>query len=153
MYAHLNIKEGSMLIIKHTVETKASAADIWRLWEDVPHWNTWDYGIEFSTLEGPFKAGTKGTLKPKGGPLVQTELTEVKSKKRFVSESKLFLARIIVSHDMKESKGKTQVTHQIEMTGPLAFFFALVIGRGMKKNLPQDMEALIKKAENLNEAH
>ncbi len=42
------------------------------------------------------------------------------------------------------------MTHQIEMTGPLAFFFAFVIGRSMKKNLPQQMAAMIKKAENLN---
>jgi hypothetical protein len=37
-------------------------------------------------------------------------------------------------------KAKTWVTHQIKMTGPLAFVFAYLIGRPMKKNLPQEMQ-------------
>ncbi|MBA3956837.1 MAG: SRPBCC family protein [Parachlamydiaceae bacterium] len=139
-----------MLIIKHTVETRASPEAIWEIWQDVTNWKTWDHGIEFSTIEGPFQTGTTGTLKPIGGPLVHTKLTLVEPKKRFVDEAQLTLARIIVSHFLTESEGKTHVTHQIEMTGPLAFFFAIVIGRNMKKNLPQEMAAMIKKAESLN---
>lgn len=136
-----------MLIIKHTVETKATAAAIWRIWEDVANWNTWDHGIEFSTINGPFKAGTTGTLKPKGGPLVHTTLTHVEPMKSFVDESKLFLGKIIVSHFLKEAGGKTEVTHQIEMTGPLSFLYAYMIGRTMKRNLPQEMRAMVKRAE------
>ena len=138
-----------MLIIKHTVETTASPEAIWEIWQDVTNWNTWDHGIEYSTIDGPFKAGTTRTLKPKGGPLVHTKLTAVEPKKLFIDEAKLTLARIIVSHFLTESNGNTHVTHQIEMTGPLAFFFAFVIGRNMKKNLPQEMAAMIKKAESL----
>jgi hypothetical protein len=138
-----------MLVIKHTVETTASPEAIWEVWQDVANWNTWDHGIEYSTIDGPFKAGTTGTLKPKGGPLVHTKLTTVEPKKLFIDEAKLTLARIIVSHFLTESNGKTHVTHQIEMTGPLAIFFAFVIGRNMKKNLPQEMAAMIKKAESL----
>lgn len=138
-----------VLIIKHTVETTASPEAIWAIWQDVTNWNTWDHGIEYSTIDGPFKAGTTGTLKPKGGPLVHTKLTAVEPKKMFIDEAKLTFARIIVSHFLTESNGKTNVTHQIEMTGPLAFFFAFVIGRNMKKNLPQEMAAMIKKAESL----
>ena len=136
-----------MLIIKHTVETTASAADIWGIWKDVTRWNTWDHGIEYSTIDGPFAVGTTGTLKPKGGPLVRTLLTQVEPMKMFVDESKLFFARIIVSHYLIELRGKTRVTHQIEMTGPLAFVFAYSIERKMKKNLPQEMRAMVQKAE------
>lgn len=138
-----------MLIITHTVETTASPEAIWEIWQDVKNWNTWDHGIEFNTINGLFKVGTTGTLKPKGGPLVHTKLTVVDPKKKFVDEAKLPLAYIVVSHFLTELNGKTQVTHQIEMTGPLAFFFAFVIGRKMKKNLPQEMKAMIKKAESL----
>lgn len=63
-----------MLIIKHTIKTTASPAAIWHIWQDVAHWNTWDHGIEYSTLDGPFAEGTTGTLKPKGGPLVSLQL-------------------------------------------------------------------------------
>ncbi|MCE2983207.1 MAG: SRPBCC family protein [Parachlamydia sp.] len=136
-----------MLIIKHTVETKVSSETIWSIWQDVKQWNTWDHGIEYSTLKGPFEKGARGTIKPKGGPLVHTELTCVEPLKKFVVESRLFLARIIVLHDLARLGDKTLVTHQIEMTGPLAFFFACLISRTMKKNLPREMESMVKKAE------
>ena len=140
-----------MLIIRHTVETTAPASAVWQIWQDVSNWNTWDHGIEFSTINGPFEEGTTGALKPKGGPLVYTTLTQVKPMEMFVDEAKLPLTRIIVSHSLKESKGKTYVTHSIEMRGLLAFFFAFVIGRDMKKNLPQEMMAMVRKAESLNQ--
>ncbi len=63
-----------MLIIKHTVETTASPEAIWEIWQDVANWNTWDHDIEFSAIDGPFKAGTTGNLKPKGGPVVTLSL-------------------------------------------------------------------------------
>lgn len=138
-----------MLIIKHTLETKASAAAIWQIWQDVSNWNSWDHGLEFSQIDGPFEAGTTGTLKPKGGPLVRTKLTKVIPMSCFVDEAKLPLAKILVSHFLTEVEGKWFVTHQIEMKGPLAFFFAFVIGRQMKKNLPDEMRGMVKKAEGL----
>lgn len=139
-----------MLIIKHTVETTASAEDIWNIWQNVSQWNTWDHGIEYSSIDGPFAEGTKGVLKPKGGPLVRTELTRVEPMRMFVDESRLFLATIVVSHELTESNDMTAVTHCIEINGPLAFVFAFLIGRTMKKNLPQEMKAMVEKAENLN---
>jgi len=141
-----------MLIVKHTVETTASPEAIWNIWQDVSNWNTWDHGIEFSTINGPFKAGTTGTIKPKGGPLVHTTLTLVEPMKMFVDEAKLPLTRIIVSHSLTESEGKTYVTHQIEMIGLLSFVFAFLIGRNMKKNLPQEMMAMVRKAESSGQA-
>jgi hypothetical protein len=56
---------------------------------------------------------------------------------------------------LQQAGQKTTVTHRIEMVGPLAFFFAFVIGRKMKKGLPLAMQSLIKKAELLigNEGH
>ena len=138
-----------MLVIKHTVKTKASARAVWQIWEDVSNWNTWDNGLEFSKIDGPFAEGTMGTLKPKGGSIVKTKLTCVEPLKRFVDEAKLPLARIIVTLFLEESGKDTYVTHQIEMKGPLAFLFAFLIGRNMKKNLPHEMLALVKKAEKM----
>ena len=149
MHAYYLNLEDTMLIIEHTIETKASPKAIWSLWEDVKNWSSWDHGIEFSTINGPFAKGTTGTLKPKGGPLVHTTLTQVDPFKSFIDESKLFLTRIIVSHHLELSNGITKVTHRIEMKGPLSFLFAYLIGRTMKKNLPQEMATMIQKAENL----
>ena len=142
--------EDFMLIIKHTLQTHARICDIWHIWEDVNNWNTWDHGLEYSTINGPFIEGATGNLQPKGGPRLGTRLTAVEPQKMFVVESRLFLARIIVSHYVTESAGKTEVTHQVEINGPLAFLYANLIGRGMKRNLPQEMQAMVKQAESRN---
>jgi hypothetical protein len=142
-----------MLIIKHTIETTASPAAIWQIWQDVEKWNTWDHGIEYSSIDGPFALGTTGILKPKGGPLVRTKLTNVEPLESFIDESKLFLCTIVVAHYLTQSNGKTLVTHQIEMNGPLSFFFAYMIGRKMKKNLPTEMQAMVEQAETLSGAN
>ena len=136
-----------MLIIKHTVQTSASPKGVWHIWQDVANWNTWDPGIEYSSITGPFQTGTTGILKPKAGPVVHTKLTHVEPVKKFIDEAKLPLAKIIVTHYLTQMEDKTFVTHQIEMKGPLAFLFAFIIGREMKKNLPHEMMAMVKKAE------
>ena len=141
-----------MLIVKHSVQTQASPTTIWSIWQDLSNWKTWDHGIEFSTIDGPFETETTGTLKPKGGPLVHTKLTYVDPMKMFIDEAKLPLTRLIVTHFCTKMDGKTEVTHQIEMKRCLAFVFAFLIGRTMKKNLPQEMEALLKQAESLEKA-
>ncbi|MFZ0565929.1 MAG: SRPBCC family protein [Chlamydiales bacterium] len=138
-----------MLITKHTVTTIASPTAVWQLLQDVANWSTWDHGIEFSSIDGPFEIGTSGTLKPKGRPHIQIKLTCVELMKKFTAESKLPFTRIIVSHFLREVGEKTEVTYQIEMKGLLAFLFAYLIGRTMKKNLPQEMEAMVKKVESL----
>lgn len=142
-----------MLIARETVETAASKEAVWQVLQDVSNWPTWDHGIEYSTLDGPFQAGTAGTLKPKGGPRVNTLLTQVEPYKMFVDEAQLFFARIKVSHFLEAYRGKTIITHQIEMTGPLAFFFAIMIGKGMKKILPATMQMMIAQAETRENNH
>ena len=139
-----------MLLIEHTVETEASPQQIWKIWEDVKNWNTWDSGLEFSEIDGPFHAGTTGRLKPKGGPLVRTKLTAVEPMKLFVDEARLPGTKIIVSHSMRRSGNKTYVTHRIEMRGIFSWIFSFLIGREMKKNLPVEMQALVKKAEKMS---
>ncbi len=139
-----------MLISTYTIETKASQESVWNIWQDIKNWNTWDLATEYSSINGPFKEGAEGSWKAKGGPLLSIKVTRVEPLKMSVIEFKLFLARIIVSHHIFESAGKTYVTEHIEIKGPLGFLFAYHSGHIIKKNLLQGLEALVKKAESLS---
>lgn len=138
-----------MLIIKHTVETTATPTQIWQVWQDVENWKDWDHELESSRLDGPFQTGTSGWLKPIGGPLLKTLLTYVEPFKMFVQEAKLFLAKVVMIHSISQVAGKTQVTFQTEIRGPLALFFVCLLGRSIKKKIPIEMEEMLKKAKNL----
>ena len=138
-----------MLIIKHTITTTASVEDIWKLLSEVNSWPTWDHDLEYSSIDGPFQSGTTGKLKFKSGPLLQTKLIKVEPMKSFTQEAKIALSRVIMSHYVTEHYSKTTVTFQTEICGPMAFIWALLIGRSIKKKIPIEMSAMVKIAESL----
>ena len=135
-----------MLIIKHTVTTTATPAHIWQVLQDVENWNSWDHGTASSGLEGPFQAGTPGWLKPVDGPVLKTLLTQVEPYKIFVQEAQLLLAKAVMTHTISNIAGVTHVTFQTEIRGPLAFFWALMIGSSIKKKIPLEMTEMLKQA-------
>ncbi len=136
-----------MLIIKHSIKTKAKPEAIWSLWKNINEWSQWDHGIEASQLDGPFETGSKGWLKPKGGPKVNFKLLEVVPLKKFHDRSFLPLANLDFVHTIESDGEYSTITHQVEMTGLLTFLFSKVIGNGIKKDMPFAMEKLVQIAE------
>lgn len=134
-----------MLIVKHTLETNATPAQIWKVWEDVKNWKTWDHEIELSQLDGPFQAGTTGCTKFVGTPLIKTLLTEVVPHKLVIQESHLSFAKVISTQLMNPIGSKTEVTFQVEIRGPLSLFYACILGRFIKKKIPAEMEEMLKR--------
>jgi hypothetical protein len=135
-----------MLIIKRTVETKATPIQVWRIWQDVENWKNWDQDIEMCRIDGPFQTGTTGCTKFIGTPLFKTLLTQVEPLRLVVQEAYLSFAKVISYQSMSQVDGITQVTFQIEIRGPLSFFFACILGRFIKKKIPLEMEEMIKRA-------
>ncbi|MCP5504218.1 MAG: SRPBCC family protein [Chlamydiales bacterium] len=140
-----------MLIIKHTIETKATPTQIWEVWKDVENWKHWDQEIELSRIDGPFEAGTTGYTKFIGTPLIKTLLINVEPLKRVVQEAYLFLAKVVSYQSMRQISGNTHVTFQVEIRGPLSFFFARKLRGFIKKKIPMEMEVMLKRALALGE--
>jgi hypothetical protein len=135
-----------MFIIKHTIETEATPVQIWKVWQDVENWKKWDQEIEVSQIDGPFQAGTAGCTKFVGTPLIKTLLTQVEPFKLVVQEAHLACAKVISYQSMSQIAGKTQVTFQVEIRGPLSLFYAWMLGRFIKKKIPAEMEEMNKRA-------
>lgn len=136
-----------MRIIKHSKNTSATPNQIWQLWENVQQWKEWDEALEASGIKGPFQEGTKGFLKFKDGTSLPTLLTHVEPLKLFTQEATLFLAKVVMSHAIKQEEGYTRITFEVQVTGLLALFYALFLGRSIRNKVPKEMDALIKKAE------
>jgi hypothetical protein len=137
-----------VFIIKYTVTTTATPAQIWHVWQDVENWNTWDHDLELSKINGPFQVGTTGELKFKDSPPLKTLLTCVEEPKIFVQEAKLPLARVIMTHTTNNVDRKTHVTIQTEVRGLFAFFYFILLGRSIKKKVPMEVQEMLKKAKN-----
>ncbi len=135
-----------MLILKHTIETTASPAQIWRVWEDVETWKDWDHEIEFSQIDGPFESGTRGQLKMLRSPILKTQIKQCKPLRSYVFEAKLFLAKSVSTSIIDQRGSKIYVTFINEIRGPLAFLYILLIGRSIKDKTPKEMKEMLKKA-------
>lgn len=68
-----------MWTFEHRVETTASAAELWARYEDPTTWPAWDHGLAKVVLDGPFTAGTTGTLHPVRAPRSRFRLTAVEA--------------------------------------------------------------------------
>ena len=138
-----------MFIIKHTVKTKATPMQIWSIWQDVENWKTWDKQIELSQIDGPFQTGTAGCTKLIKTPCFKTLLTQVEPYKLVVQEAYLFFAKVVCYQSMRQVDGKTEVTFQLEIRGPLSLFYACMLRRSIKKKIPIEMEEMLKRVKTL----
>ncbi|MFN5430935.1 MAG: hypothetical protein ACK498_09380, partial [Cyclobacteriaceae bacterium] len=137
----------SMWTTEVSRKTTATKEQIWKLWADVSNWNVWDAEVETSELFGQFQTGTKGVLKPVGGPKTKFEMTECSNFNSFTDRSFLPLCKIDFIHTMTETKDGLEITHKVVMTGIMTFFFSKVIGSKIKVGLPIAVEKLIELAE------
>ena len=136
-----------MLIVEHSIKTKAAPESIWALWSDIKTWKNWDHGIEDGALDDVFREGTTGWLKPKGGPKVKFKILKAETNKVFHDRSSLPLTSLDFIHTLEKQGEYTIVTQRVEMTGLLTFIFAKVIGSGIKKDMPGAMAKLVEMAE------
>lgn len=136
-----------MWMTESSTVCSAPPAAVWALWSDVERWNVWDRDVVWSKIDGPFALGTKGSLKPAGGPRADFELTEVVSGVRFTDRTRLPLAAIDFVHEMDRVAGGTRITHRIVISRPLSPLFGLLLGRGFRKTLPQAVASLGRLAE------
>lgn len=130
-----------------TSRTKASPEAVWKLWADVDHWRLWDADVEWSRLEGSFLEGTRGSLKPKSGPVTKFVLTRVDPHSAFTNRSKLPLGTLDFIHRLRVEGSETVIEHRVEMNGPLTFLFRYLIGANLARSLPKVVERLARDAE------
>jgi uncharacterized protein YndB with AHSA1/START domain len=128
--------------IEHTAESKAQPETVWERYTDVEEWREWSKGVEESSLDGEFEAGSKGKTKAPSLPRTSFELVEVEPERRFVSKGKPPGASLIFEHMLEPLNGGTRITHRATLEGPLTFLWSPVIGRIIKRGLPEGVERL-----------
>jgi Polyketide cyclase / dehydrase and lipid transport len=127
---------------EHSETVQASPERIFALYADVARWNVWDPDLKTSSIDGPFASGATGTVEPKSGPKSRVLFTDVAQHRGFAVECKLPLCVMRFEHRLEPQGASTLVTHGVRFRGPLAWFFGLVIGSGMKKSLPHAVRSL-----------
>ena len=126
----------------HTVETDLKPKAIWALYEDVATWPMWDAEAERITRDGPFQAGTTGTMKFIGQEPLTYRLAKVEPLHEFVDETPVGPLVVRVSHVLDPlPAGGSRITYSAEIDGPEDE--AQEVGPMITADFPETMASLI----------
>lgn len=122
------------------------AQRIWDVYADVEGWPNWQEDVEYAHLEGGFEAGAVIRFKPKGGPKVRIQLTDVQTPTRFVDTTRFPLARMVDVHEFVQTDDGLQIRNHLSMQGPMAWVWRKLVGEGVAKGLPEQTTRLVEQA-------
>jgi Polyketide cyclase / dehydrase and lipid transport len=126
----------------HSTEADVSADAIWALYDDVTTWPRWDAEAELVTRDGPFAAGTTGTMKFKGQEPLRYRLTKVEPLHEFVDETPVDALVVRVSHRLEPlTSERLRITYTAEIDGPERQ--AQQIGPMITADFPDTIAALV----------
>jgi len=133
-------------------EARASSAAppsaFFACWADMATWPEWNSDTEWVRLDGPFTAGARGVLKPRGGPRVKFEITVLVPDREFTDVSRLAGARLTFRHLVQaRPDGGSDLHVAITMSGPLGWLWTRALGKGLKASLAPDLAGLVATAE------
>jgi hypothetical protein len=124
---------------EHTHESAAAPEAVFALWADVEGWPAWDASLIATTLDGPFAAGTVGTLHPLGMPEpIAFAITAVEAGSGFCDETRLGPLVLRFSHRVEARQGGSRIVVSIEADGP----DAEQVGPAVAEDLPESVAAL-----------
>lgn len=133
---------------QRSVETSASPAAVWKIWSDTSTWPEWNPDVQSMTLNGPFAAGTTGTMKTKQGTR-QVQLTEVVPGRSFRLETTVIpLTRFAFDCQVVAgSAGTTMISQAVRVGGPLGGVVGGMMGPQIANTFPALLQGLARKAE------
>ena len=132
---------------EYSVEARVTPEAVWRVWSDVDGSASWNAGVEFVELRGPFAAGTEFTLKAPGRDAVTVRLAEVVEYKQFVEETEANGLVTRIYHQIEElDPGITRLTYRVEITGPEADELGPQLGPGLAEAFPELVTRLVEAA-------
>jgi|ERR1022692_405527 hypothetical protein len=137
-----------MTIAEAQASSSAPPSAFFARWADMATWPEWNTDTDWVRLDGPFAAGATGVLKPRGGPKVKFVVGTLEPGREFTDISLLAGARLTFRHLTEAMPGGgTVVRVTVTMTGPLAWLWKLILGKGLKASLQPDLDGLAAAAE------
>jgi uncharacterized protein YndB with AHSA1/START domain len=135
-------------LTEHSGETTASPEAIWQAWADVASWPEWNRDIERIELDGPFDAGSRITMTPRGQDPFELRIAEAAKPELFVDEADLGEIVVRTTHRAERiDRERTRITYRMEISGPAAETLGPQIGPEISGDFPQVLAALIERAE------
>lgn len=134
--------------VEHSIVTHAPAGRVFRIYENVAAWHTWDPDTKRASLDGPFAVGSRGSLTPTQGNTVPMLVTRVEPGSCFTVESRIPLFRMVFEHELVPHGDALRVTHRVTFSGLLSFVLGRMLAKRVDQGLPVTLANLKRLAEN-----
>jgi uncharacterized protein YndB with AHSA1/START domain len=133
---------------EHTTECAASPDQIWAVYTDAAAWPEWNVGIERLELSGPFAAGARGLLTPRGQDPLPFAVESTEPGRGYVSETAIAETVTMRTENRLEplEEGGTRLTSRLSMHGPAAEFFGGSFGAAFAASVPGTLASLAARA-------
>jgi len=125
----------------------APAERVFRIYENVSAWHTWDPDTKRASLEGPFAVGSRGSLTPTKGSTVPMLVTKVEPNACFTVESEIPMFRMVFEHELAPQGSAVNVIHRVTFSGLLSFLLGRILVRQLNQGLPVTLANLKRLAE------
>ena len=135
-----------MWTYEHSLETTATSEQLWRLYSDVGSWPSWDSSNEYTTLDGPFETGARGSMKFLGQDPLPFTLVEVDPGRFFVDETDLGGVVVRFEHGLQSEAGVTRITPRVTISGPTADEAGPALGPKITADIPEQLAAIARLA-------
>jgi hypothetical protein len=131
-----------------TLETSASPDRVWRLWSDVGTWPSWNPDVSAVHIDGPFAAGSIGTMTTRSGGTHAIKLASVQAGRSFQLEtSPAPLSTFVFQCDIQPTAGGSTIGQSVSMRGPLGGVFSAMMGGRMAEGFDPILAGLKSRAE------
>lgn len=136
-------------IVTVTRSTDAKQSVMWDLWADAPSRTDWDKGLEYIRLDGPFEAGTTGTVKVQGQGPIPYEVVEVNPQDSYTDRFKSLPATHTDWHHTitPNDQGGFDVTWRLKARGPLSILTLPVTKAILGGEVPGAVDEFVELAE------
>lgn len=130
-------------LISTTRTSSAPAAAYFARWIDHASWNEWDHDTESVTIFGPAQVGTRGVLRPKGGPRVKFTIAECVQDRVYTDVSRLPGATLTFRHTASPAGEGSRLGVDVTLEGPLARVWAKTVFREFGTGVQAGLDRLI----------
>ena len=131
-----------------SLETKAPADRVWRVWSDVNRWPEWNPDMKESRLDGPLKLGATGMINTRSGGKHDVVVTHYAEGRSFELESTAMPGtKMAIRATIAPSGGGTTITQGFEPRGLLAPVVGPMMGGMILKTFNSVLNGLKQKVE------
>ncbi len=123
--------------------SSADPAAFFARWVEHDTWPQWSPDTEWVRVEGPVAVGSRGVLKPRGGPRVKFVISACTPGREYTDTSVLPGARLVFQHTAAPEGTGSRLDVLVTISGPLSWLWAKVMGGGFRDSAQADLDRLV----------